>query len=217
MLSSIRVAIDIGGTFTDIVVMSGDGTLHERKVLTTPDDPSRAVVVGLSALLAELLQMRTDCVAFAPYGLEGGEEGGRSRNFIEIGNRREPLPGTVTMMVPHNAAIIHEQAGAGGFGDPDARDPALVLEDLLDGKITAARAASMAHLLSAPHMVPPGPESCCTHNFLRLTTACGSTLYLTPAPLPPNPQLPARALPSCPFSRRDGSSAQDFKSAPVLA
>jgi N-methylhydantoinase A len=54
MLSSIRVAIDIGGTFTDIVVMSGDGTLHESKVSTTPDDPSRAVIVGLSALLAEL-------------------------------------------------------------------------------------------------------------------------------------------------------------------
>jgi len=54
LLSSIRVAIDIGGTFTDIVVMSGDGTLHESKVSTTPDDPSRAVVVGLSALLAEL-------------------------------------------------------------------------------------------------------------------------------------------------------------------
>jgi N-methylhydantoinase B len=85
-----------------------------------------------------LLQMRTDRVAFAPYGLEGGEDGGRSRNFIEIGNRREPLPGKVTMMVPHDAIIIHEQAGAGGFGDPAARDPALVHEDLMDGKITAA-------------------------------------------------------------------------------
>jgi len=82
-----------------------------------------------------LLQMRTDRVAFAPYGLEGGEDGGCSRNFIEIGHRREPLPGKVTMMVPHNAVIIHEQAGAGGFGDPTARDPALVHEDLLDGKI----------------------------------------------------------------------------------
>jgi N-methylhydantoinase A len=34
--------------------MSGHGTLHESKVSTTPDDPSRAVVVGLGALLAEL-------------------------------------------------------------------------------------------------------------------------------------------------------------------
>ena len=32
--------------------------------------------------------------------------------------------------------IVHEQAGAGGFGDPLSRDPALVREDLLDGKIT---------------------------------------------------------------------------------
>ena len=49
-----RVAVDIGGTFTDIVVMTGDGVLHESKVSTTPDDPSRAVVDGLGALLREL-------------------------------------------------------------------------------------------------------------------------------------------------------------------
>ena len=50
----VRVAVDIGGTFTDIVVMSGDGILHESKISTTPDDPSRAVVAGLQALLVEL-------------------------------------------------------------------------------------------------------------------------------------------------------------------
>ncbi len=54
MQAGVRVAVDIGGTFTDIVVMSGDGTLHESKVSTTPDDPSRAVVSGLDALLREL-------------------------------------------------------------------------------------------------------------------------------------------------------------------
>jgi len=54
MQAGVRVAVDIGGTFTDIVVMSGDGTLHESKVSTTPDDPSRAVVSGLDALLKEL-------------------------------------------------------------------------------------------------------------------------------------------------------------------
>jgi N-methylhydantoinase B len=85
-----------------------------------------------------LLQLRTDRVAFQPYGLAGGEPGGRSQNFIEVGNRREPLPGKVTMTVPQGAVIIHEQAGAGGFGDPRARDPALVREDLADGKITQA-------------------------------------------------------------------------------
>src|SRR5262245_29912797 len=54
MQAGVRVAVDIGGTFTDIVVMSGDGVLHESKVSTTPDDPSRAVVTGLGALLQEL-------------------------------------------------------------------------------------------------------------------------------------------------------------------
>ena len=54
MQAGVRVAVDIGGTFTDIVVMSGDGVLHESKVSTTPDDPSRAVVAGLDALLQEL-------------------------------------------------------------------------------------------------------------------------------------------------------------------
>jgi N-methylhydantoinase A len=50
----VRVAVDIGGTFTDIVVMAGDGVLSESKVSTTPDDPSRAVVTGVGALLKEL-------------------------------------------------------------------------------------------------------------------------------------------------------------------
>jgi N-methylhydantoinase A len=54
MQAGMRVAVDIGGTFTDIVVMSGDGVLHESKVATTPDDPSRAVVAGLDAVLREL-------------------------------------------------------------------------------------------------------------------------------------------------------------------
>jgi N-methylhydantoinase B len=83
-----------------------------------------------------LLQLRTDRVVFQPYGLQGGDPGGRSRNFIEIGNRREPLPGKVTMTVPRDALIVHEQAGGGGFGNPATRDPALVREDLLDRKIT---------------------------------------------------------------------------------
>jgi N-methylhydantoinase A len=53
-VSSIRIAVDIGGTFTDIVLMSGNGFLHESKVSTTPADPSAAVVEGVRALLDEL-------------------------------------------------------------------------------------------------------------------------------------------------------------------
>src|SRR6202048_1188266 len=84
-----------------------------------------------------LLQLRTDRVKFQPYGLSGGEPGGPSRNFIEIGNQRSALPGKITTTVAKDTLIIHEQAGAGGFGNPLLREPEQVREDFIDGKITA--------------------------------------------------------------------------------
>ena len=48
-----RIGIDIGGTFTDCVLVdeaSGSALLH--KLLTTPEDPSDAVLDGVAALLA---------------------------------------------------------------------------------------------------------------------------------------------------------------------
>ena len=88
-----------------------------------------------------LLQMRTDRVRFAPYGLAGGAPGAQSRNFMEVGNERTALPGKITTRIGKDTLIIHEQAGAGGFGDPLERDPSQVVEDVLDGKITAAYAS----------------------------------------------------------------------------
>jgi len=51
---SYALGIDIGGTFTDIVVYDHDtGRQWSRKVLTTHDDPGRAVVEGTAAVLGE--------------------------------------------------------------------------------------------------------------------------------------------------------------------
>ncbi|HEY4910881.1 MAG TPA: hydantoinase/oxoprolinase family protein, partial [Methylomirabilota bacterium] len=48
------LGIDIGGTFTDIVIYDHDsGRQVNRKVLTTHDDPARAVAAGVDALLGE--------------------------------------------------------------------------------------------------------------------------------------------------------------------
>jgi N-methylhydantoinase A len=47
-----RVGIDIGGTFTDLVLIDDEtGGRANGKVLTTPDDPSEAVEEGLRGLL----------------------------------------------------------------------------------------------------------------------------------------------------------------------
>ena len=48
------LGIDIGGTFTDLVVYDHDsGRQWSRKVLTTHDDPARAVAAGMAAMLGE--------------------------------------------------------------------------------------------------------------------------------------------------------------------
>ena len=48
-----RIGVDIGGTFTDIVLAREDGRLLVSKVSSTPDDPGRAVVTGLATLLEQ--------------------------------------------------------------------------------------------------------------------------------------------------------------------
>jgi N-methylhydantoinase A len=47
----VRVGVDIGGTFTDIVLTRPDGAVLVNKISSTPDDPGRAVVTGLAELL----------------------------------------------------------------------------------------------------------------------------------------------------------------------
>jgi N-methylhydantoinase A len=48
-----RIGIDTGGTFTDIVAVDREtGALHVTKVPSTPDDPSRGLAAGVSAILA---------------------------------------------------------------------------------------------------------------------------------------------------------------------
>jgi N-methylhydantoinase A len=48
------LGVDIGGTFTDIVLLRPDGALFSKKVLSTPDDYSRAIEEGVTELLREV-------------------------------------------------------------------------------------------------------------------------------------------------------------------
>ena len=52
-MTTYRLGADIGGTFTDIILLAQDGALLSKKVLSTPDDYSRAIGEGVQALLAE--------------------------------------------------------------------------------------------------------------------------------------------------------------------
>ena len=49
-----RIGVDVGGTFTDLVLHDPASDLvHVGKLLTTPDDPSAAIIAGISRMLRE--------------------------------------------------------------------------------------------------------------------------------------------------------------------
>ncbi|BBK29877.1 N-methylhydantoinase A [Stella humosa] len=50
---SARIGVDVGGTFTDVVLALADGRIILNKTTTTPRDPGIGVVAGIDAVLAE--------------------------------------------------------------------------------------------------------------------------------------------------------------------
>jgi N-methylhydantoinase A len=48
-----RIGVDVGGTFTDVVLALPGGRLFVNKTTTTPRDPGEGVVAGVRAVLAE--------------------------------------------------------------------------------------------------------------------------------------------------------------------
>jgi N-methylhydantoinase A len=53
MSEEIRLGIDVGGTFTDLVILRSDGTAIPKKVLSSPPDFSTAIKAGLLETLQE--------------------------------------------------------------------------------------------------------------------------------------------------------------------
>lgn len=82
------------------------------------------------------LQVRSDRKKFLPYGLAGGKPGTPSRNTLNPDGENTELASKVTMPMKRGDVFRHIVPGAGGWGDPFERDPQLVLEDILDEKIT---------------------------------------------------------------------------------
>jgi N-methylhydantoinase B len=83
-------------------------------------------------LLADeaVLQVRSDRHDFRPFGLYGGGPGRPSMNYLNPDENPAPLPSKLTMTMKKGDLFRHEVAGAGGWGDPLERDPALVLNDV---------------------------------------------------------------------------------------
>ena len=76
-----------------------------------------------------------------PWGLFGGQPGGRSRSVI-IGpdGQERRLSSKETTFVEADHLIVTETPGGGGWGDPKLRDPQAVRRDVLEGLVSAERA-----------------------------------------------------------------------------
>ena len=53
MAVTYRAGVDIGGTFTDIVLLGSDGTVHTKKISSSTGNYAQAIVDGLSEVFSE--------------------------------------------------------------------------------------------------------------------------------------------------------------------
>jgi N-methylhydantoinase B len=84
----------------------------------------------------------TDRQRFPPWGLSGGQPGALGRTVINPGPGEQGIHGKESRDFAYGDVLSFQQSGAGGYGDPLERDPARVLEDVLDDYVSleAARA-----------------------------------------------------------------------------
>jgi len=108
-----RVGVDVGGTFTDIIFLGEDDTVITKKLLSTPDNYSRAMVDGIDAVhkenglninLTEEIVHGTTVVTNACLELKGAKVGlittSGFRDVLEIGRGRMPVMYDITWQKP---------------------------------------------------------------------------------------------------------------------
>jgi N-methylhydantoinase B len=90
-----------------------------------------------------VLNVRSDKEKFPPHGLFGGREGHPASNMLNPGTeseRRLPICMMVSERVAEGDLYRHIMAGGGGVGDPLEREPERVLFDVIEERVSAARA-----------------------------------------------------------------------------
>jgi len=103
MTHSARLSVDIGGTFTDLVLLRSDGASFSAKVSSTPEAPEDALVTGMLEVLAAA-ELRAEALTEVLHGTTVGSNtllqklGARCglittrgfRDVLEIGRLRTP-------------------------------------------------------------------------------------------------------------------------------
>ena len=98
-----------------------------------------------------LLTTNGDRHQSSPWGLGGGGEGSRTAYIIHRDGEEIAIPAAGIHKLKRGDIFEMRISGGGGWGDPGQRDPALVREDIRNGRISR-EAAEEAY----PHAFQPG-------------------------------------------------------------
>ncbi|MFN0170014.1 MAG: hydantoinase B/oxoprolinase family protein [Bryobacteraceae bacterium] len=97
------------------------------------------------------VSVRSDRRDFPPYGLAGGAHGAPSSVVVNPGAEGERVLRTkVTDTLHPGDSLRHTQAGGGGWGHPFDRDPEKVLRDVLNDKVSLAKAEELYGVVIDP-------------------------------------------------------------------
>jgi N-methylhydantoinase A len=188
-----RIATDIGGTFTDIALLTGAGLIHQSKISSTPDDPSVAVIEGVGRLLDEL-SLSPAAIAEVLHGTTVGSntilqrKGAKTglittlgfRDVLEIGRIRMPDMFDLTWEKPkplvprrHRIEITERMAADGSIIEPLSEASVLAAgKTLVAEHIEAVAIAFINSYRNPAHELQA--ESLLRANFphLLITTSC---------------------------------------------
>lgn len=151
--------------------------LRIRRYGTMPDTGGPGAFRGGNSLVREyeylaetgVLTLRSDKRDFPPHGLDGGRPGVGPMNLVNPGPGQVSLPVLVTeaVMLHRGDVFCHVTPSGGGRGDPLSRDPSLVLEDVLDGKVSAVWAHEAYGVVITPGAGIPSLDLAATAELRR--------------------------------------------------
>ena len=102
---AVRVGVDVGGTFTDLVALADNGEIAVRKVVTTPHDPA----VGMFRAI-ELLSAPVDILVHGTRG-RSPQHQHADRRYTYLGNRDALAVGTEERCVHRLATPVRRTLG----------------------------------------------------------------------------------------------------------
>lgn len=77
-----------------------------------------------------------------PWSIAGGQPGQKNTVIVRPGTEKEKEVGVSTNYFEANEGITNLTGGGGGWGDPLKREPTKVMNDVVDGFVSVARASS---------------------------------------------------------------------------